>query len=100
MKFDDNYYGRWETHSECKCTSDKKIAVHIRWIEVPMIDSTIEGWLNFGRTVIRLATAGISELATGSNGNLTHEAIECQYHCSECGSIGYYTFDYSNTGRS
>ncbi|CAF4869297.1 unnamed protein product [Rotaria sp. Silwood1] len=97
MRFDDNYYGRWEIHSECKCTFDKKVVVHIRWIEVPMIDGATEGWLNFGRTIIRLVTAGISELMTGSNGNLTHEAIECQYHCSECGCTGYYTFDYSNT---
>ncbi|CAF5019933.1 unnamed protein product, partial [Rotaria sp. Silwood1] len=67
MRFDDNYYGRWENHSECKCTFGKKVVVHIRWIEVPMIDGATEGWLNFGRTVIRLATAGISELMTGSN---------------------------------
>jgi len=83
--FSPNIHGEWTAGETCSCSTQFYMATWVRWVEVDMMERGLKWQANIGRGVLCWWTGGITEAVAGRFQDITHEAIEVQFKCSNCG---------------
>ena len=101
MSFGAEEHGNWKPHSGCRCPFSKKKLTQVWLIEVPVTSRATRA-LSAVAAAPLLPAVLVSKLifspTTPTLNIVAHLAIECEYRCSQCGDVDYYTFEFSGAG--